>query len=102
MSHLAQSERLGDGREHEVGIADSSQGHKADAVCKVGREVVCGRQQEAGFADTAWTGEGEQTHLRATEQGRESGEFMLAAKQRGERNGQVVEWLLTCARCSFG
>ena len=97
-----QSERLGDGREHEVGITDGCQGHQADAVCKVGREGVGGRQQEASFADPAWTGEGEQAHLGATQQGRELGEFLRAAKQRGEWIWQGVEWFLTCARCNSG
>ncbi len=88
-SRLVQTKRLGDGREHEVGIADGSQGHQAHPVREVGGEVCCRREQQAGFADAAWTGEGEQTHLGSTEQGRELGALLLAAKQGSEWNGQI-------------
>src|SRR5260370_531360 len=84
------------------GITEGWRGDEGEGVCKGGREGVGGGEREAGFAAPAWTGEGEQAHLGATQQGRELGEFLRAAKQRGEWIWQGVEWFLTCARCNSG
>src|SRR5215471_15694095 len=56
-------ERLSDGGNDQVGVADRSQLDERDAIGKVVEELSGDLQNQAGFADTASPGEGHQTHL---------------------------------------
>jgi hypothetical protein len=47
-------------------------------------------QRKMGFADTTRTREGQQPHLWSPEKRSELHEFVLAAKQRGERHRQMA------------
>jgi hypothetical protein len=59
---------------------------------------MCSREQEARFADTPWTREGEQAHLGAAQLGRELHEFVFAPKLRGQWQRQAEWWWLASAR----
>jgi hypothetical protein len=84
------AESLRYGWEDKVWIADGCERHKADAVCEVRQQAVRDREQEARFAHTAWTGEGEQAHVGSMQQSLELSEFVFAAKQRGQWLRQVT------------
>jgi hypothetical protein len=79
---LVHAQRLGDGQEHEVGIADRGKWHEHDAVIK----LVCygGRHLhgEASLADAARAGEGDQFDIVAQQQGANALHLSFTADER--------------------
>src|SRR5690348_1788458 len=67
-SGVLESERLGDGGNDQVGIADGSQRDEAHPVGKVSQQVRGDLQRQACFADAAGASEGQQAHLWSAQQ----------------------------------
>jgi hypothetical protein len=64
-ARLADTERLGDGRRHEVRLGERRQVHEADAVGELRRQLGGHRQRQPGLAHSARTGQRHQTRIGA-------------------------------------
>ncbi len=90
LSDFFDPERLGNGWNDQVRIANGSQGDEADAVDKVIKQVSRYLQTQARFADTAYTREGHQAHLWALQEGPHLRHLLPASNQGGELRRQAV------------
>ena len=89
LTAFADIEGAGDGGQNELGIGDRGEGDEDDTVRENGRGMRADADGQPSLADTAWTGQRQETNPPAQERaGR--GSLGLPADQRGERPGQAV------------
>jgi hypothetical protein len=62
-SDFSEAERLRDGKQDELRVADLSQGDKTDAIRKVVEEFGCHLHRQARFADATCTSERQQANV---------------------------------------
>ena len=79
-----QTECLRDGGQDQIGILKRGQRDEADPIGVGPLDLARNGQRQARLAHTAGAGQGEQTNLRAREQGTGGGDLPLAPKERGE------------------
>ena len=60
---LFEAERLSNGGHDQLRITDGGQAHEKDAIREVIEQVSRHLQPQAGFADAASTGKGQQVHI---------------------------------------
>ena len=89
-AQLVEAEGLADGRQDEAGVLDGGQRDKADAVAEVVAQGRCHLQGQAGLADAAGAGEGEQADLLAQQLLPDGGDRLGAADQTGARMGEAA------------
>ena len=82
------SDRLGDHRRHQVGVADGRQGDEVDAVGKGLHDLRADLEAEAGLADASRPDQRQQA--RPGEQALGLGDRLLAPDKAGELRRQVV------------
>jgi len=85
---LVQLERVGDGRRHEVGIADGREVHEGGAVGEVAAPRRRQFHSQARLADAAGADEGEQSPGGIAEQCRQPRQLGIATEQRRGRGWQ--------------
>lgn len=73
------------------GVGEGGEGDEEDAVQEGGGQLCGGGEGEAGFADAAGAGEGEQAGTGGVKAGVNGGEFGFAAKEGAGGGGEGVE-----------
>ena len=86
-SALGEAKSLGNSGDDQVGVADGSERNGRDAISKVLPQSVGHLEGQAGFADPAGAGEGEQAHLGAAQEATGGYYLLLAPNQRGQLGG---------------
>jgi hypothetical protein len=87
---LSNAKRLRDARGDERRIADGGKGNEPDAVGEVGSGFFGSCEGQAGFADAARAGEGQQTHLLLQQKVLHCGDFVVATDERAAGQKQVA------------
>jgi hypothetical protein len=82
--------RVGDGRHDEFGVTDGGQRNEPHAVGKDRRlgEIGCDLEGQAGLADAAEAGQGDEAHLGTSEQVADGRQVPLPSHERRERERQ--------------
>ncbi len=62
-------ERLSDGWNNQIGVADGSKWDETDAIGEVIEQLGRDLQTQAGFADAAGAGEGHEAHVGEAQEG---------------------------------
>jgi len=60
---LGHTKRSGHGRDNERGVFERGQRDERDAVCELRDEIGSHLHRQSCFADTAWPGQRDQTHI---------------------------------------
>ena len=93
-AHIAQAERLGDSGDDEGGVADRRQVDERDPVGKGRGDVLGDPEGEAGLADAAGTGQGQEANVVPQQEVADSGHLSLASDERRKREGQGADVLV--------
>jgi hypothetical protein len=93
VSAFAHAERLGDRRRHQRRVADGGEVDEDGAVGEGRGDVVGDRQGEAGFADPAGAGQGQQGDGLLQQEGAGSSQLAFPAHQGGAHEGQAGQRL---------
>ena len=90
LSRFPQTERLGDGRDDQIGIADGGQRHEPDPVGEVRTQLLGHVQCHAGFAHASRTRQRDEAHILTRELMQDGGHFLLPSNERGGLDGQMI------------
>src|SRR5215208_2423860 len=82
LSCLPHPQRLCQGREEQFGFGQGGERHEESAIGEVIQKVCGCLQGKSCLADPAWSGEGEQACLVATQEVVDLGHFLLAPYKR--------------------
>jgi hypothetical protein len=88
--HFPYSKRLGDRRDHQVRVAQGSQGHEPGTIGELVARLGSYLQAQARFADASRTRECEQTHLLAQEVLLDVVHYLFASNEGGGLDGKIV------------
>jgi hypothetical protein len=80
-SALGESNAVSDGRHHEGGIANGSEGDNVNTIREVMHQVPSDLERQTRFAHASRAGEGEQANVGAQEQSVESLHLLLTANE---------------------
>jgi hypothetical protein len=83
-----QAQRLGDGREDELRLADGGERNKANTVGEAVRYVSGDLEGEAGLADAAGAGQRDEPDIVLFQKTVDGRHLRLTSDQRRERNGE--------------
>ncbi len=81
---FADAERLGEGGGDEFGVGDRREGDEADAVGEAAGDRLGDLQGEAGLADAAGAGQGQEADPGLAEEAGDGRDLALAPDERGE------------------
>jgi hypothetical protein len=84
-AHVAQSQYSGDGVQDESGIGNRGEVDEGDAVGKGIADIAGGRKRQAGLADAARPGQGQQANIGIAHQRDNGGQLSIARNQWRER-----------------
>ena len=86
-SALGESNAVSDGRHHEGGIANGSEGDNVNTIREVMHQVPSDLERQTRFAHASRAGEGEQANVGAQQDGAHRGSVFVSSNQWGEKDG---------------
>ena len=90
LSRFPHIKRLSDGRDHQVGVAQRSQGHEPGPIDEVLAHLGSHLQAQARFAHASRASQRDEAHVLAQEFLLDGDHFLLSSDERGGLKRQIV------------